>query len=107
LVVRMKFLCMVAHLLHTFKAHTAFPAFVQALLVRHLLVLHQFLYFAEFFTASRCSGCPSTSCTGCPQCASQALGGKRTPRACHCRGRKSSSFCCSFRLFSGSIPCRP
>lgn len=50
-VVRMEFLCVVAHLLHASKTHAAFPAFIQPLLVRHLLVLHQFLYFAKLFAA--------------------------------------------------------
>jgi len=51
LVVRMKFLCMVAHLLHAFKAFVTFFAHVQALLMRNLLVLHQFLDLAELFAA--------------------------------------------------------
>jgi hypothetical protein len=50
-VVRMEFLCVVAHLLHAFKAFIAFFAHVQALLVRYLLVLHQFLNLAELFAA--------------------------------------------------------
>jgi hypothetical protein len=39
----MKFLGVVAHLLHAVKAHVALAAHVEPSLVRHLLVLHQFL----------------------------------------------------------------
>jgi hypothetical protein len=39
-VVRVEFFCVVAHLLHAFKALVAFFAHVQALLMRYLLVLH-------------------------------------------------------------------
>jgi hypothetical protein len=46
-VVRMEFLGVVAHLLHAFKALVAFFTHVQPLLVRYLLVLHQFLNLAE------------------------------------------------------------
>ena len=42
---------MVAHLLHAFKSFVAFFAHVQALLVRYLLVLHQFFDLAELFAA--------------------------------------------------------
>lgn len=50
-VVGMKLSCVIAHLLHSFKAQFAFIANVQALLVLDLLVLHKFLYLAEFFPA--------------------------------------------------------
>lgn len=47
----MKFLGVIAHLFHPFKAQVAFVAHVQLLLVCHLFVLHQFLDFAKFFSA--------------------------------------------------------
>ena len=43
----MKFLCVVAHLLHPLKARIAFIADVQLLLVRDLLMLHELLHLAE------------------------------------------------------------
>lgn len=93
-VVRMEFLCVVAHLLHPLKARVALSAQVELLFVRHLLVLHQFLDLAKFAPArlalvflehavTPClSACPSTPCTGSPECARPALGGNRTYPAC-------------------------
>lgn len=92
-VVRMKFLYVVAHLLHAFKARFTIAAHVELFFVRHLLVLHQFLDLVEIYSARLAfvflehaiipypSGCPSISCTGSPVCARPALDGNRTCRA--------------------------
>jgi hypothetical protein len=50
-VVRVKFLGVIAHLLHAFKAHVAFIAHVQFLLMSDLLVLHKLLHLSEFSSA--------------------------------------------------------
>jgi hypothetical protein len=50
-VVRVKFLGVIAHLLHAFKALLAFVAHVQFLLVGNLLMLHEFFHFAKFSSA--------------------------------------------------------
>lgn len=96
-VVRMKLFCVVAHLLHPFKAHVAFAAHVEPPLMRHLLVLHQFFDLAELASTCLtfmlfehaitpcCSGCPSTFCTDSPVCARQAWGDSKAYPACRCR----------------------
>lgn len=43
----MEFLSMIAHLLHTFKAHVAFVAHVKTLFMRYLLMMHKFFDLSE------------------------------------------------------------
>jgi hypothetical protein len=46
--IRMKLFGVIAHLFHSFKAGIALIAHVQTLLMRYLLVLHQFFDLPEF-----------------------------------------------------------
>jgi hypothetical protein len=80
----MKFLGVIAHLLHAVKAHIALAAHVDLSLMRNLLMLHQFFNPAELGPAhfafvslehpiTRCySVCPNTSCTDSPALARPA-----------------------------------
>jgi hypothetical protein len=113
----MEFLRVVAHLLHSFKAHVTFVTFVESLFMHQLLVLHQILDLMELASADFAfvflkhvitplfSGYPSTSCIDYPEYARPVWDGSRTYPAFHRIQHRNSLSFHSLHLFSGSMTC--